>query len=339
MTSPSLATAPLQVLNRTQYAPGSAGGMYESFYQRGNHPTRPLAFWIRYTLFSPKGRPDEAIGELWAVFFDGETGEHVVVKEEHPLATCAFDRDGFGARIAGSTLGASRLKGSAHSRGEEIAWDLSYDGDAPPLFLLPQRMYRTPVPKAKSLVGLPLATYRGELVVNGVRVDVDGWVGSQNHNWGTRHTDHYAFAQVAGFENAPDTFLEGVSARVRLGPVQSPMLTFLVLRHAGREHALVSLREALRARAQFGYFYWEATAESDDVRLDLRVSASPSAFVGLNYYNPPGGIKHCLNTKIAACWVTLTDKQTGREEQLVTEHRALFEILTDDRGHGVPIRA
>ena len=70
---------------------GQPNGHYESFFLRANHPTRPLAFWIRYTLFSPKNRPDNALGELWAIFFNGESNEHAVAKQEFPLAECRFE--------------------------------------------------------------------------------------------------------------------------------------------------------------------------------------------------------------------------------------------------------
>jgi len=334
-TRPTLTDA----LNHTRYAPGQRKGHYESFYQRANHPTRPLAFWIRYTVFSPKGQPDAAIGELWAVFFDGETGQHVVAKEEHPIRDCAFDRDAFGARVADSVLTTGALHGGCSGPAGSVRWDLTYDGSAAPLYLLPEGLYDTPFPKAKSLVGVPLATYRGQLEVDGRRIDIDNWVGSQNHNWGSQHTDHYAFAQVAGFEDSPDSFLEVVSAQVRIGPVRTPLLTFCVLRHAGREHSIVSLPQARRAKARFGYFDWDFTTVSSDVRITGHVSAPAEAFVGLNYYNPPGGIKHCLNTKIGSCDVTLTDLGTGRSETLRAPDRALFEILTDDRSHGIAIRA
>lgn len=325
--------------NRARYVPGQKQGHYESFYQRANHPTRPLAFWIRYTVFSPKGQPDAAIGELWAVFFDGETGQHVVAKEEHPIAACAFDREAFGARVTDSVLTPGALRGGCAGPAGSLRWDLTYNGGEAPIYLLPQRMYDAPLPKAKSLVGHPLATYRGRLEVDGRAVDVDGWVGSQNHNWGSEHTDHYAFAQVAGFDNAPGSFLEVVSARAKVGPVRTPLLTFLVLRHAGREHSLVSMRDAMRATASFGYFSWDFVTSSSEVAISGHVTAPAAAFVGLNYYNPPGGIKHCLNTKIGTCEIALTDPVTGRREVLHTAHRALFEILTDDRGHGITIRA
>src|SRR5437016_2183779 len=79
-----------QTWNRCRYVPGSPSGHYESYFQRANHPTRPLAFWIRYTIFSPRGRPADARGELWAIWFDGERERIVAAKEEVPLAACVF---------------------------------------------------------------------------------------------------------------------------------------------------------------------------------------------------------------------------------------------------------
>src|SRR3954470_15955157 len=91
-------------VNWAQYGPGQRGGHYESFYQRANHPTRPLAFWIRYTVFSPTRRPEDGVGELWFVLFNGETGQHVVAKQEYPIADCVFDRQAFSIRIGDATL-------------------------------------------------------------------------------------------------------------------------------------------------------------------------------------------------------------------------------------------
>ena len=326
-------------LNWTRYAPGQRKCHYESFYQRANHPTRPLGFWIRYTIFSPQGRPDAAIGELWATFFNGETGEHVVVKEEYPLARCDFDRQGFGARVGDAVLTPGMLQGECATLPNVIRWDLAFDGSESPLLLLPRRLYAGGFPKAKSLVGLPLASYDGMLIVNGREIDVRGWIGSQNHNWGSKHTDYYAFGQVAGFDNAPDSFLEIASAQLKIGPVWTPVLTPLVLRHRGQEHAAVSPLRILKARGRFGCFYWSFATETDTVRIEGEISAPPAAFIGLNYYNPPGGIKHCLNTKVGACRLTVTEKATGDQETLEARHRTCFEILTDDRSHGITIRA
>lgn len=326
-------------MTATRYRPGQRSGHYESFYQRGNHPSRPLAFWIRYTIFVPAGRPEAAIGELWAIVFDGETGRHVVAKEEHPISGCSFGHDHLSARIGDATLGPGRLSGSATGPATSIGWDLTWTGDADPMFLLPQASYRRAFPAAKSLVATPSARYDGRLDVAGQTLEVDGWIGSQNHNWGSRHTDAYAFGQVAGFDDHPDSFLEIVSARVKVGPVRLPMITTLSLRHEGVTHELVDPLAGLRAPADYGYFFWRFAHGDDRVRIEGEFSAEPEDFVALNYYNPPGGTKQCLNTKIASCSLTLTDRATGAVQRLSTRDRALFEILTDHRGHGIAVRA
>jgi hypothetical protein len=323
-------------VNWAQFAPGARRGHYESFYQRANHPTEPLAFWLRYTVFSPARRPAAALGELWAIVFDGRPagggaggGGHAVAKVEVPIAGCAFARDRFDVRVgdgpAAATLGPRGLRGSAG----EIGWDLAYAGTQPPLYLLPRVLYRGGFPPAKSLVGVPLARYDGELRVGRRRIAVEGWPGSQNHNWGSRHTDRYAFGQVAGFDNAPDSFLEVATARNRIGPLWTPAATPLVLRHRGRQLALTSLRTTLRAKASVGPALWTFESGAGPVRVTGRIHAPADAFVLLEYRNPPGGTKYCLNTKLAACEVVITDRATGDREVLRSAHGALYEVLDD----------
>lgn len=318
--------------NDTRYRPGTRAGHYESFFVRANHPSRPLAFWIRYTIFSPHHRPEQAIGELWAIAFDGETGRHVAVKRELPISVCAFDTSRLSIRVGDAWLEAGKLAGGAESGEHSIRWELEYSGDAPPLFLLPLSAYARPQPKAKSLVGRPLAVFVGRLIVDGVALEVADWVGSQNHNWGEQHTDHYAWGQVAGFDGSPETFLEVVTARRRLGPLWSPFVTLLIVRHHGEEFALNTPAQMRRARGRFGPFTWRFRAQASDVRIAGQISAPSTAFVGLTYRNPPGGTKICLNSKLATCQLSITRREGGAwgtPEELTARQRAAFEMLSD----------
>ena len=88
-----------QQANFTRYHQQQSGH-YESFFQRANHPTRPLAFWIRYTIFSPKKRPQDALGEIWVIYFNGETGHHIAVKQEVLFSTCTFSPSAFFVQMA-----------------------------------------------------------------------------------------------------------------------------------------------------------------------------------------------------------------------------------------------
>ncbi len=332
----------LEQANRARYRAGQATGHYESFFLRANHPSRPLAFWIRYTLLSPHGQPEQAVGELWAIVFNGETGRRIVARQRMPMRQCTFAPDRFFVQIGGAQLEPGHLHGSATSGEHSIGWDLAFTGEARPLFLLPLRMYAAGFPKSKSLVGLPLASYTGRLSVDGEAMDIENWIGSQNHNWGSQHTDEYAWGQVASFDTHPDSFLEVASARQRLGPIWTPRMTPLVLRHEGREIALNSMTQMLRARAALQDFVWHFHSETAEVSVDGTLRAPRAAFIGLRYDNPPGGIKHCLNSKLASCTVKVTEKQRRRSlapQVLICRQRAAFEILTDDHRHGVPIEA
>jgi hypothetical protein len=325
-------------VNFARYS-GQPEGHYESFFLRANHLDRPLAFWIRYTLFSPKGLPENAIGELWAVFFNGETGRHLAVKQELPFSQCLFSPADFNVRVGEATLDGASLQGAVQMGERAIAWDLSYRGEADPLLLLPLRLYQARFPAAKSLVGMPLARFKGRLTLNGESMEIADWIGSQNHNWGRRHTDRYAWGQVAGFDNHPESFLEVATAKLKLGPIWTPPITPIVLRHKGQEYAFNGLFQSVRAHGAFDYFTWSFRSRTRQAEIEGSIIAPREAFVGLSYLNPPGGTKHCLNTKIASCHVQIKDNARGTTESLETHSHAAFEILTDYRAHGIPIAA
>lgn len=322
--------------NSARFRPGSPQGFYESYFQRANHSSRPLAFWIRYTVFSPAGRPNDACGELWAIYFDGDQNRITAAKETVPITECSLASTQLETRIGNATLTERGLQGRASSESHRLAWALEYGGEDPPLLLLPESLYERGFPKAKALVGTPNAIYTGTLTVDGNEVQIDGWRGSQNHNWGSRHTDRYAWGQVAGFDNAPGVFLECATAQIKLGPLWSPHLTFVVLRDEEGEFALNGLLRAVRASGRFEFFIWEIATHNSQVQISGRIHAPAGAFVGLTYQNPPGGRKTCLNTKLASAEITV--QRRGRPSRtLVTRHRAAFEILTDRSDHGVPI--
>ncbi len=316
----------------------STRGHYESYFQRANHPTRALAFWIRYTLFAPKGRPQDAVGELWAIYFDGESGRIAAIHQQHALNTCRFSRAGLEVEIGESVLSDGALRGRAESSSHRISWDLRYATSEQPLLLLPERLYDAPFPKAKALVAAPLAHFRGSLRLDDEEIEIADWVGSQNHNWGVKHTDRYAWGQVAGFDDAPDSFLELSTAQVELGPLKTPWMTPIVLRHEGHEYRLNAIGRTLRAHAHYthpndtgpenGHYRWHFSSRSRDVGVEGVIEAPEEAFVSLPYANPPGGLKTCLNSKLARARVTLSRRGLP-SVVLTTAHRAAFEILTE----------
>ena len=322
--------------NRLRHRNGSPEGHYESYFIRANHPARRLAFWLRHTIIQPHGNPQAAKGELWAIVFDGESGHHAAAKNDWLLADCRFENQPLRIALGGATLDETAAQGECASASHRIEWELQYKSASPPLLLLPAKLYDGRFPKAKSLVSQPLARFSGCITVNGERMPVDQWRGSQNHNWGRQHTDRYAWGQVAGFDQHDESFLEVASAKLRIGPFWTPWITPLVLRHRGHEYRLNSLLRSIRTDAVLRFFDWRFDAADAALRVRGHVTAQAADFVGLTYANPPGGFKQCLNSKIARCELQL-EFAGGRRETLVSTQRCAFEILTDESGHGIAL--
>ncbi len=322
--------------NGSRFEVGMRGGYYESWFQRANHVERPLAFWNRYTVFCPKDAPERATAELWGIWFDGEQRGIVAVREDVPIERCRFAKDSLDVRIGDATLDDRSLKGGAASGGRKMSWDLRFEDGGAPLLLMPESFYERRFPKAKALTGSPSCLFHGTFVVDGETHAVEGWRGAQSHNWGSAQTDEYAWAQVAGFDGAPESFFECGSGRLRLAtclpsvlpPLFTPRTSFGVLRHEGRTYSFDSLWKALRAPSVYDVGRMVLSLKArDGVELDVVVTAPKSAFVGLTYRNPPGGAKVCHNTKLARCDVTL--RENGRAVALSSRRRAAFEILSD----------
>ena len=317
--------------NRPRYTAGQKKGHYESYFLRANHPRRKLAFWILYTIFSPNKNPQDATGELWAVYFDGEKGENVSLKKEFPLRDCRFklNEEGLNLNVGGAILLNDSSRGDVKENEVRLNWNLNYSGGQSPVYGLAPEYYDSSFPKAKFLVSQPLALFSGEFHINGEKIEILDWPGSQNHNWGSRHTDRYAWGQVAGFDNAPDTFLELGTAQVRLGPFWTPRLTPIALRHKGQDYNLNKLWGAW-GRASYDFYEWNFRGKgAHGLELKGRIYAQESDFVRLEYFNPPGGSKFCYNSKIAACELELVLPGESRRQKLQSANRCAFEILSD----------
>jgi hypothetical protein len=321
------------------------GGHYESWFLRGHHPTRPLAFWIRYTVtrFQKTG---EVRAERFGIYFDGERKRHIAVRETEPIARCAFVPRGLDVSIGDSSLMANRAVGSVSmlgrpgerpsegpgdrpSEGHEIRWDLRWEDGLGPILLLPERLYSGGFPKAKSLVIDANVRFSGRLEVDDDIVDLDGWMGSVNHNWGSRHTDEYAWGQVTGFDGEASTYLEVASARLRVGGMLTPAMTPIVLVYRGQRYAMNALHTVF-GRASLHGLRWVFRARTREVDLVGVMSAKPIDVVTLDYLDPSGETKLCINTKLARCELRLVFG--GEERRLVTSDGAAFEVFVDELG-------
>jgi hypothetical protein len=310
---------------------------YESRYIRANHPDKPQALWLRETLLLPTA--GDPVAEVWVMVFDPEGQGNRALKQPYSVDAAAYEYDNWTARIGATSIDDRSAHGVVTGGGNSARWDLQITpGSEDSVKLLTDRAYKARTPTAKTTVRHPLAQFDGQVELDDARLVLDGWTGSVNHNWGTRHTPAYAFGQVCGFDDAPDSSLEIVTARAAIGPVLTPAATLFVFRHAGQEFAVRSILGSLQSHGRYRPFSWAFGARVGDQMIEGEIIAEPANVIGLTYTDTDGGSKYCYNSAIATCRVQVAGKAFERRELLATR-RAMFEILTDRRHDQVPLLA
>ena len=310
---------------------------YESRFIRANDPKQARALWMRSTVLLPTaGAP---VADSWVMLFDPDGSGNHALKQPHPLDQSDYRYDPWSARIGATSIDDQSALGSLSSGDRSARWDLRI---APcseaPVKLLTERGYKAKFPTAKTMVRHPLARFDGSVDLDKVRLDVAGWTGSVNHNWGRRHTPAYAFGQVCGFDGAPGSSLEVVTAHAAIGPVSLPAATLLVLRHDGRELAVRSVLATRRTRGRYRPWRWSFGARVDGFTVDGEITAQPGDVIGLTYTDTDAESKYCYNSALATCRIHLSGSKIAATE-LTATRRAMFEILTDTRDPSVPLLA
>jgi hypothetical protein len=310
---------------------------YESRYIRANDPERPQALWLRETLLLPTA--GDPVADVWVMVFDPEGAGNRALKEPYPIDAADYSYDDWTARIGAAIIDDRSAHGVVTGGNRSARWDLRITpGPEEPVKLLTERGYNARFPTAKTMLRHPLAQFDGQLELDDVRVTVDGWTGSVNHNWGTRHTPAYAFGQVCGFDDAPDTSLEIVTARAAIGPVKLPGATLFVFRHAGLEFAVRSIVGSMQTHGRYRPFSWTFGGRVGERMIEGEITTEPDDVIGLTYTDTDGGSKFCYNSAIATCRIQVAGKAFERAE-LIATRRAMFEILTDTRHGAVPLLA
>ncbi|HEX8790285.1 MAG TPA: tocopherol cyclase family protein [Polyangiaceae bacterium] len=315
---------------RVRYDARAAEAHVESWFLKANDPRGRRAVWLKWTIWAGARAPGSAVAEAWAVAFGTSRG-HVATKTTVPFGAARFSHEGIDATVDGCTLTRESARGRVESGGRAIAYDLRVAPIGPPLVHYPARwMYERPLPKQKILSPVPDARVSGTVEIDGERWDLDGWPGMIGHNWGSQHTELYAWAHCNAWDDGEDVVLEGFSGRPRVGGVLVPTTTMVSVVHHG---SIYRLNVPLRNAGSISPRRWRFRARSRRMDVSGELWADTEDFVGLFYPNPDGTLCHCLNSKLAHAEITL--RVEGRAPRTLRSQRAALEIGTRDPNHGV----
>lgn len=322
---------------------GATGGFVESYFLRANDPGRPRALWLKATALRPlRG---EGVAESWFVYFDGERGRTWAQKSTGPLGPRFQTAEGDEVRLEVPEvewrLGAG---GTCEGRaGPEASWSLSFAPElgpvGEPLCLLPsRRLLETGFPKSKLLTPQPALVFDGRVRISNEEIDVRGWQGMQGHNWGREHAAEYAWGQCyfARTGRSPASWVEGFTARVALGPVKTPPLSAMVVRHGAELLRFDRLVDLWRQRATVSETRWCLSMRGGDGEAELELDASGRPLACLGYANPNGRLSYCMNSKLARARLRVRPAR-GAPFELESAHGGALEFLRGTPAPGLEV--
>lgn len=324
--------APSERDNLTVWRPGKAG-FYEVYYLKLNDPAQAFALWVRYTILAPVSRPP--VAELWAIAFDGAHGAHAAAKATFPASELRIAEDRFDLRIGEAHLHQSGLTGAiAGGAGGDgpISWELAFAPSSEGLRHFPHAsMYRMGVPKTKVLSPNVDVRFSGRVSVNGAVRTLQEVPGMQAHLYGTKHAEGWVWAHANVWEGGQRAWLEGVSARIKLGPFPLPALPLFAFEWRGKRHLFNSLGQLRRNVSVEREPTWTFSCEGDELRLEGEATAPHDRFVGVRYEDPDGSIRFCRNTKIATLVLKVLERDGGggwrESERLTCRDAAALEFV------------
>lgn len=329
--------------NRVRWTPGTAeaSGHVESYFLKLNDPAQGFALWLKFTFLVPQdGRAP--VFEVWGVWFDMDDPTRTRAwKTTQPLTSqLVLDPDLH--LLMPTPLGPCELtnrstRGVLDDAAHRLEWDLTFDAGQDALRHLPWRwMYEKRLPRSKILAPHPASRFSGHVRIDGRLYTVDRAIGTQGHNWGSEHAWHYAWGHCALFDGmGPDTFFEGFSSRLKLGPWVTPPLSVAHLSLEGQRHAFDRWRSMRSRLVSLTNRRWQFRLENDTHALEGVLEAPLDDFICLHYRNPDDSLAHCLNSKLASGELTLRDRHERPIKRLVTYRGAALEVLTRDPSHGV----
>jgi hypothetical protein len=309
---------------------GNKNGYYEVWFLTLNDRATRRGFWFRYTIDVLEGRSDPQPG-LWGCTFDPKQPDSTFgIKQYFPTDSWRKSEKSENL-IIGVDQGAfysNRLVGSLQDRDKEISWDLTFEPSSKTFHHIDQRAKK--LFKPKTLICAPNLNveFSGKVIANREEYHLDRAVGCQQHIWGSKHAESWAWAHCNLFDNEPTAIFEGLAARPRRGPITMPPLTLAYLRYQNEEFYFNSISNLVSAKNRVGDYEWEFTTGDARTRLHGLASTRPEKMLQVEYPDPDGDKTFCINSEISDFKLTL-EKRSGR----LSKWKTVAELVSNGTTH------
>lgn len=330
-----------------RYDDAGQGPHVESLFLKLNLPDA-RALWLKVTFLRRTFGRKESVVEAWGIAFNlgarDAADPYVALKQSWAPTEAEIAPNCLYIRVGDVELAHGRAAGTLtdSATGDTITWDLDYTCEPEGFHHLPHAwMYEGGIPKSKANSPQIDSLFTGSVTVNGVTTRVENAPGMLGHNWGSQHAEDWTWAHCNRWTGVDGVVFEGVTSRVKMGPMTTPRLSVLHMRVPGERITMNGLWQLVRIKSRPEGLRWAFAGQRRDRRIEGWFAAPVSRFVGVDYHDPDGRVAHCLNSKIADGEIALYGRGDRGWEQILTataDRSAALEIGHREETFDVPIR-
>jgi hypothetical protein len=270
----------------------------EVWYASATDVATGMGLWLHYELVAPAD--GDAYVHGWIAAFPTDAPPTVVRFGPERVLDVGDDwirGESFG-------LGPQRLYGIVG----DTSWDLSRRSDESPLWTMTRSAWQREILPSSQVVLAPKARLQGSVRIDGIERAIDA-VGNLSHIYGHGNAQRWAWLHA---DLDDDTSLEIISAVGRRPAMRRlPPVSFVQLRHGGRDWPRNPLAAAPLFRARLGTSTWSVRGIVGTHRLSVTVTQPPDKCAHLDYTDPDGAMAVCTNTERADAEVRL-ERWAGR---------------------------
>ncbi len=305
---------------------------YEVWYLTVVHRQSGQAFWIRSTLLQGVSDNGQRRGGLWCARFDPrDASRNLLVQRAYPESQVRVAPNETPVAVGDSLFDDTRWQAAFVRDGWAVDWDLHWEPQEDTVWMIPDLVRRSHIPKADSNVPHIDIKLTGTLTINGETVTFDGDPAGQAHHWGYHYAKEWIWGHCNVFDHAEDSWLEFLSAKIYDAGSWTYPFTMLQVKTPEGRFGVNTPWALLRSRATYENGSWRVTAQDGERRIELHMAAPPERFVCAPYESPHHEAYWCHNSCLAdlRCRVLKREGTVWRQErELISTGRAAAEFCT-----------
>jgi hypothetical protein len=320
----------------------SRKAFHEIWQLKLNEPQSGCSLWLRFSILRSRNGFRE-LAEVSAVYSQRGAQKEIkraALKQSFDLSLFKFEAP-HSIQVGESFLNLNHCRGSLHSKGQSLSWDLSLNSSETLSFnAVPELLNKLTFNHQKRTTLQENLTVTGKLVVNNTQIELSHAEGCLSYMDQPTPLRTEAWAQCNLFqteqgENA-DFIFEGFSTQPKLSFLNLPKVSSFYFRYQKKEYVFNLLKNSLLHKSTCQLSSWDFQVDQGELSFRGQIKAELKDFTGLTFETINGSLIYNSNSHLSDMKI-LVYRKGKLESTFLSLGTTGFEISSSQKNPYVPI--